>query len=152
MFAQPRTFRCPNCKEMVNDSMKDCPFCKVPLDPGVVALAAERQEKANRAYNDANFLKIAASSMYVFLGVGLIPLLGFVYYGFILTFVAVLVMLIRWQVRFAGLLTDDPDYLRAKRSRNIAMIPLAAGDTFGFFSGTFPEPVSLKTLLKNVRA
>ena len=59
MFAQPRTFRCPNCKEMVNDSMKDCPFCKVPLDPGIVALAAERQEKANRAYSDANFPKIA---------------------------------------------------------------------------------------------
>ena len=122
---------------MVNDSMKDCPFCKVPLDPGVVALAAERQEKANRAYNDANFLKIAASSMYVFLGVGLIPLLGFVYYGFILTFVAVLVMLIRWQVRFAGLLTDDPDYLRAKRSRNIAMILWLLAIPLGFLVGPF---------------
>ena len=137
MFAQPRTFRCPNCKEMVNDGMKDCPLCKVPLDPGVVALAAERQEKANRAYNDANFLKIAASSMYVFLGVGLIPLLGFVYYGFILTFVAVLVMLIRWQVRFAGLLTDDPDYLRAKRSRNIAMILWLLAIPLGFLVGPF---------------
>ena len=137
MFAQPRTFRCPNCKEMINDSMKDCPFCKVPLDPGVVALAAERQEKANRAYNDANFLKIAATSMFVFLGIGLIPLLGFVYYGFILTFVAALVMLIRWQVRFAGLLTDDPDYLRAKRSRNIAMILWLVAIPLGFLVGPF---------------
>ena len=100
MFAQPRTFRCPNCKEMVNDSMKDCPFCKVPLDPGIVALAAEQQEKANRAYSDANFLKIAATSMFVFLGIGLIPLLGFLYYGFIFTFVVVLMLLIRWQVKF----------------------------------------------------
>ena len=137
MFAQPRTFRCPNCKEMVNDSMKDCPFCKVPLDPGVVALAAERQEKANRAYNDANFLKIAATSMFVFLGIGLIPLLGFVYYGFIVTFVVVLVLLIPWQVKFSGLLTDDPDYLRAKRSRNIALILWLLAIPLGFLVGPF---------------
>ena len=107
MFAQSRTFRCPNCKEMVNDSMKECPFCKVPFDPGIVAHAAGRQEKANRAYSDANFPKIAATSMFVFLGIGLIPLLGFVYYGFIFTFVVVLVLLIRWQVKFSGLLTDE---------------------------------------------
>ena len=137
MFAQPRTFRCPNCKEMVNDSMKDCPFCKVPLDPGIVALAAERQEKANRAYNDANFLKIAATSMFVFLGIGLIPLLGFVYYGFIVTFVVVLVLLIRWQVKFSGLLTDDPDYQRAKRSRNIALILWLLAIPLGFLVGPF---------------
>jgi len=137
MFAQPRTFRCPNCKEMVNDSMKDCPFCKVPLDPGIVALAAERQEKANRAYSDANFLKIAATSMFVFLGIGLIPLLGFVYYGFIFTFVVVLVLLIRWQVKFSGLLTDDPDYQRAKRSRNIALILWLLAIPLGFLVRPF---------------
>ena len=137
MFARPRTFRCPNCKEMVNDSMKDCPFCKVPLDPGVVALAAERQEKANRAYSDANFLKIAATSMFVFLGIGLIPLLGFVYYGFIFTFLVVFVLLIRWQVKFSGLLTDDPDYQRAKRSRNIALILWLLAIPLGFLVGPF---------------
>ena len=137
MFAQPRTFRCPNCKEMVNDSMKDCPFCKVPLDPGIVALAAERQEKANRAYSDANFLKIAATSMFVFLGIGLIPLLGFVYYGFIFTFVVVLVLLIRWQVKFSGLLTDDPDYQRAKRSRNFALILWLLAIPLGFLVRPF---------------
>jgi len=137
MFAQPRTFRCPNCKEMVNDSMKDCPFCKVPLDPGIVALAAERQENANRAYSDANFLKIAATSMFVFLGIGLIPLLGFVYYGFIFTFVVVLVLLIRWQVKFSGLLTDDPDYQRAKRSRNIALILWLLAIPLGFLVRPF---------------
>jgi len=137
MFAQPRTFRCPNCKEMINDSMKDCPFCKVPLDPGVVALAAERQGKANRAYSDANFLKIAATSMFVFLGIGLIPLLGFVYYGFIFTFVVVLVLLIRWQVKFSGLLTDDPDYQRARRSRNIALILWLLAIPLGFLVGPF---------------
>ena len=135
MFAQPRTFRCPNCSEMVNDSMKDCPFCSVPLDPGIVALIAERQEKANRAYNDASFVKTAAIAMFVFLGVGMIPLLGVVYYGFIGTFVLVLVLLIRWQMKFAGLLTDDPDFKRAKRSKNIAMILWLVAIPLGFLVG-----------------
>ena len=102
-----------------------------------MALAAERQEKANRSYSDANFLKIAASSMFVFLGIGLIPLLGFVYYGFIFTFVVVLVLLIRWQVKFSGLLTDDPDYQRAKRSRNIALILWLLAIPLGFLVGPF---------------
>ena len=122
MFAQPRTFRCPNCNEMINDSMKQCQYCSVPLDPGVVALIAERQESANRAYSDASFLKTTAIAMYVFLGVSLIPLLGIVFYGFVITFIAVLVMLVRWQLRFGNLLTNDADYKLAKRSRNVALI------------------------------
>jgi len=94
----------------------------VPLDPGVVALIAERQESANRAYSDASFLKTTAIAMYVFLGVSLIPLLGIVFYGFVITFIAVLVMLVRWQLRFGNLLTNDADYKLAKRSRNVALI------------------------------
>jgi hypothetical protein len=137
MFAQARTFRCPNCKEMVNDSMADCPFCKVPLDPAIVALIAERQEKANRAYSDANFLRTAAGAMFVFMAVGLIPLLGFIYYGFIFTFVVVLILLIRWQVKFGGLLTDDADYLKAKRLRNIALILWLVAIPLGFLLGPF---------------
>jgi len=132
MFAQPRTLRCPNCSEMINDSMKQCTFCSVPLDPAVVALVAERQEKANRAYNDASFLRIAAISMFVFLGISLIPFLGMVYYGFLITFIAVLVMLIRWQVKFGNLLTDDPDYKRARRSKNLALIMWLAAIPLGF--------------------
>jgi hypothetical protein len=122
MFAQPRTLRCPNCNEMINDSMKQCTFCSVPLDPAIAALVAERQEKANQAYSDASFLRTTAISMFVFLGISLVPLLGMAYYGFLIIFIAVLVMLIRWQVKFGNLLTDDSDYQRAKRSKNIALI------------------------------
>jgi hypothetical protein len=42
--------------------------------------------------------------------------------GFLIAFIAVLVMLIRWQVKFGNLLTDDPDYKRARRSKNVALI------------------------------
>ena len=122
MFAQPRTLRCPNCNEMINDSMKQCTFCSVPLDPAIAALVAERQEKANQAYSDASFLRTTAISMFVFLGISLVPLLGMAYYGFLIIFIAVVVMLIRWQVKFGNLLTDDSDYQRAKRSKSIALI------------------------------
>ncbi|HSP62971.1 MAG TPA: hypothetical protein VLQ90_08330, partial [Pyrinomonadaceae bacterium] len=118
--------------EMINDSMKQCTFCSVPLDPAIAALVAERQEKANRAYSDASFLRTAAISMFVFLGISLIPLLGIVYYGFLITFVAVAVMLIRWQVKFGNLRTDDSDYQRAKRSKNIALILWLAAIPLGF--------------------
>jgi hypothetical protein len=132
MFAQPRTLRCPNCNEMINDSMKQCTFCSVPLDPAIATLVAERQEKANRAYNDASFLRTTAISQFVFLGISFIPFLGMVYYGFLITFIAVVVMLIRWQVKFGNLLTDDSDYKRAKRSKNIALIFWLAAIPLGF--------------------
>ena len=121
MLSQSRTFRCPNCNEMINDSMQQCRYCSVPLDPAIVALVAERQEKANQAYSDASFLKTAAIAMFVFLGLSLIPFVPFVYWGFLVTFVVVLVLLIRWQVKFGSLLTNDSDYKLAKRSKNIAL-------------------------------
>ena len=132
MISQPRTFRCPNCNEMINDSMQQCRYCSVPLDPGIVALTAERQEKANQAYSDASFLKTAAIAMFVFLGLSLIPLIPIVYWGFLGTFIVVLVLLIRWQVKFGSLLTNDADYKLAKRSRTIALILWLVAIPLGF--------------------
>ena len=114
MLANPRTFRCPNCNEMINDSMTQCRYCSVPVDPSVAQLIADRQEKANQAYSDASFLRTAAIAMYVFLGVSLI--IGFAFWGFLVTFVVVIVLLIRWQIRYATLVTDDPDFKSARRS------------------------------------
>ena len=116
MLANPRTFRCPNCSEMINDSMTQCRYCSVPVDPAVAALIADRQEKANQAYSDASYLRTAAVGMVVFLGLNLIPFMPFVFWGFLGTFIAVIVLLIRWQIRYATLVTDDPDYKSARRS------------------------------------
>jgi hypothetical protein len=117
MLASPRTFRCPNCNEMINDSMTQCRYCSVPVDPAVAALIAERQEKANHAYSDASFLRTAAFAMYAFLGLSWTPLLPLIFFfGFVIVFVVVLVLLIRWQIRYANLITDDPDYKSAKKS------------------------------------
>jgi len=102
---------------MINDSMTQCRYCSVPVDPGVAALIADRQEKANQAYSDASFLRTAAIAMYVFLGLRWLPLLPFLFFwGFLITFVIVIVLLIRWQIKFGALVTDDPDYKIARRS------------------------------------
>ena len=117
MLAKPRTFRCPNCSEMINDSMTQCRYCSVPVDPAVAALIAERQEKANQAYSDASFLRTAAIAMYVFLGLSWSPLLPFIFFfGLLITFFVVIILLVRWQIRYASLVTDDPDFKSARRS------------------------------------
>jgi cytosine/uracil/thiamine/allantoin permease len=52
----------------------------------------------------------------------LIPFMPLVSLGFEITFVVVMIMLIRWQVKFGRLKTEDPDYSRARRSRNIVLV------------------------------
>jgi hypothetical protein len=122
VIATPRTFRCPSCNEMINDSMTQCRFCSVPVDPGVAQLIAERQEKANQACSDASYLRNAAIAMYVFMGLSFIPLLPLVGWGFLITFVVVLVLLIRWQVKFGRLTINDADYLSARRSWRLSLV------------------------------
>jgi len=117
---------------MINDSMTQCRFCSVPVDPGIAAIVAEKQEKTNQACNDASFLRTAAMAMLVFLGVSFIPLIPFAYWGFLITFVVVVVLLIRWQVKFGSLITSDKDYQKAKRSRNVALILLVLAAPLGF--------------------
>lgn len=114
--------------------MKECPYCAVQLDTAIVALVAERQEKTNRACSDASFLRTSAMAMFVFLGISFIPLLGLAYYAFLITFVAVLVMLIRWQVKFGELITSDEDYKLAKRSRSITLILWLIAIPIGFLA------------------
>lgn len=132
MIASPRTFRCPNCNEMINDSMTQCRFCSVPVDPGVAQLIAERQEKANQACSDASYLRTAAVAMYVFMGLSFIPYVPLVEWGFVVTFVVVLVLLIRWQVKFGRLTINDADYLKARRSWRLSLVLWIVAIPLGF--------------------
>lgn len=132
MLSTPRTFRCPNCNEMINDSMTQCRFCSTPVDPGIAAMIAEQQDQVNQACSDASFLRTAAVAMFVFLGASMIPFLPVVYWGFLITFIVVIVLLVRWQVRFGNLKTNDPDYQQARRSKNVALILLIAAAPLGF--------------------
>jgi hypothetical protein len=123
MFAQPQTFPCPNCGEIINDSVNTCRFCSTPVDPNAAASAAELQSRVNRACSDASFLRTAAAAMFVLLAVSVVPFVSLItYFGFILTFFVVLVLIIRWQIKFGRLQTTDDDYKRAKRLRTVALI------------------------------
>jgi hypothetical protein len=132
MFAQPRTFRCPNCNEMINESMDRCRFCSTPTDHEAAASAAESQDKVNQSCNDASYARIAAVAMFVFLGLSFIPLIPVVYWGFLVTFAMVLVLLVRWQVKFGRLKTTDTDYGRARRSKNVALVLWLVAIPVGF--------------------
>ena len=128
----PRTLRCPNCNEMINESVKQCGYCSVPLDPGVAQLIADKQEKANQACSAASYLRTATIAMYVFLGLSLIPFLPLVSLGFLIVFVVVVVLLISWQVKYSGLTISDPDYQAAKSSWRTSFILMIVAAPLAF--------------------
>ena len=123
MLAQSQTFPCPNCGEIINDSVQTCRFCSAPVDPQAASAAAELQTRVNRACSDASFLRTAAAAMFVLLALSIVPFISLItYLGFIITFFVVLVLLVRWQIRFGRLQTNDADYNRAKRFWTVALI------------------------------
>jgi hypothetical protein len=127
-----RTFRCPNCNEMINDQMTQCRFCSVPIDPGIAQQIADKQEKANQACSDASYLRTATIAMYVFLALSLVPFLPLVSPAFTFVFIIVVVLLIRWQVKFGSLQTSDPDYQTARKSWRTSLILMLVAAPLGF--------------------
>ncbi len=106
---------CPVCKQTIDASATQCRFCSSPIDPVAAQVAAEKMARVNQACSDASFLRTAAFSILVFIGVMFIPfmgLLGIVGYYFLL--VAVPFLAIRWWVKFGRIHADDSDFRRAR--------------------------------------
>ena len=120
---------------MINESAAQCRFCSLAIDPGVAELIAGRQQKVNEAYSDASYLRRTAMAMYVFLAVSLV--FTFAYWGFLVTFWTGLVLTIRWQVKFGELITNDPDYAKARRSKSISLLLLLGGLPLGLLTNPF---------------
>ncbi len=135
MLDSYQTFPCPNCNEIINDSTAQCRYCSAPIDKRAAAYAAEVQGRVNQACSDASYLRIAAVGMWTFLGLSFIPFVPIVGWGFLITFFVVLILLIRWQIKFSGIQTRDADYGQAKRSRNVALILWLAAIPVGFIFG-----------------
>jgi hypothetical protein len=127
-----RTFRCSNCNEMISEDSTQCRFCSIAIDPGVAELIAGRQERVNAACSDASFLRRAVVAMYVFWAIGI--LITFAYWGFLITFWVAVVLVIRWQIKYSDLLTNDPDYAKARRSKNISLLLLLGGLPLGLLT------------------
>lgn len=132
MLAQPQTFPCPNCNEVINDTMERCRYCSAPIDRQAAAAAAEVQGRVNQACSDASYLKTAALVMWAFQLLSLIPFVPLVEWGFLITFFVVLFLLIRWHIKFSGIQTNDSDYRQARRSKNVALLLWVAAIPLGF--------------------
>ena len=92
------------------------------VDPVVSQLIAERQEKAKQSYSDAGFLRMAVVALYVFVGLSLIPYVRILSWGIPILYVVVVALLIRWQMKFGPLVTNDADYLKARRSWRLSFV------------------------------
>src|SRR5689334_7957307 len=112
--------------------MTQCRYCSTTIDPGAAQLIAERQAKANQAYSAGSYLRTATSAMDVFVGISFIPLVSVVGWCCLATFVVVLVLLIRWPVKFGKLLTNDADYLKALRSWRLSLVLWIVAMPIGF--------------------
>jgi hypothetical protein len=119
---QVRVFQCPNCKETINTSAQQCPFCSTPIDLGAADAAAEALSKVNQACSDASYLRIMAGAMLPFFGLSFVPFLGVIgNWGLAFLVFAVPVMAIRWWVKFGAIKADDSGFRGAKRTTMVAV-------------------------------
>jgi len=103
-----RVFRCPNCHEFINTTLKQCRFCGEAVDPVVAEAAATFQSKLHAICNESSFARILAGTMWVMFFAGLIPFFGVVGFGAYFLFFAVPVVTARswWRVRTIGKCED----------------------------------------------
>jgi hypothetical protein len=131
-----RVLPCPNCKETINTSMHQCPFCSVPVDHDVAETSAAAFGKVNQACSDASYLKIMAGCALTFFLLRFIPILGTVgILGFLFLEFAIPVMTIRWWIKFGKIKTDDLEFARAKQ---IAMF-VGIGTIIFFIAISIPK-------------
>ncbi len=118
-----RVFRCPNCHEFINTTLKQCRFCGAEVDPVAADAAATFQSKLNPISNDSSFARILAGIMWVMFFVGLIPFCGIVGFGVYFLFFAVPIVTARswWRLRAIGK-CEDPALKGALRYLRVSAI------------------------------
>ena len=113
-------FPCPNCGETIYSDAERCRFCSAVVDREAAQRGAELQEEVNSACNQAKLLRNAASVMWLFLLLSVIPFLPFGW-GYFGLFLGVPVWLVYWYPKYGRLKTRDPDYALAKRDWKTAV-------------------------------
>jgi len=119
--SETHTFPCPHCNEVINDSMRECRFCRASIDPRAARAAGELQARVNQACSDASYTASAAYVMFALLLLSVLPFIPLVWVAYLLTFFTVILMIVRWQLKFGDIKTRDPDFKRALFSRNVAL-------------------------------
>lgn len=126
-LSQPQVFQCQNCREFINTSMSNCPYCGVAINFEAASAAADNQAKVAKACSDASYLKIMARAQVAFFLISWIPIIGgFAGWGFLFLLIVLPVLLVRWWVKYRNLQTADSDYKKAKRDTIIASVVWSA--------------------------
>jgi hypothetical protein len=94
MFAT-HTFPCPSCNEIINDSMRECRFCRALIDPRAARAAVELQSRVNEACSDASYTASAAYVMCALLLISVFPFVPLVWVAYLLAFFAVIILVVR---------------------------------------------------------
>jgi hypothetical protein len=112
-----QVFPCPNCRETINTSVQQCPFCSAPIDPIVAEQSAATTSKISQACSDASYLKIMLGALIPFGVLIFFPFLGLAgLVGFVFIKYAVPVMTIRWWVKYGRIKTTDSDFRSARNT------------------------------------
>ncbi len=119
------SFRCVSCGEYINTSMTQCRYCEAPIDPEVARMVSAEQDKVNNACSEASYIKsiavvLAIACVVSFLPIPLVSTVAFLF--FCATYLAVPVMVLRWQIKFGQLRSSDPDYAKAKKVKTVALL------------------------------
>jgi hypothetical protein len=120
---KPRVFECPNCKQTIDTSSRECRFCSATIDPADAEAAAAKMARINRACSDASYLKIAALCIPAFLLIYLVPFMGLLgVVGVIFLEIAIPIWILLWCFRFLSIRSEDPDFRSAKKTVVIVAI------------------------------
>jgi len=126
VFDEVRVFQCPNCNETIDASAQQCRFCSAPVDARAAQAAADVMVKVNQACSDASYLKTAGGAILVAFVFRFVPIVsGLGSLAFLVLLVAVPAMAIRWWIKFSGIVTDETDFHRARRTVAAIGIPVS---------------------------
>jgi hypothetical protein len=105
---------------MIYSDVTSCRFCSAPLDAQAAEAAANNQKEVNNACNQAKWIRHMGVSMWVLLALSFVLTLGQA--GVLAFFFLIPALLVYWQIKYGRLKTADPDYVKAKRDRLIALV------------------------------
>ncbi|MGH9842968.1 MAG: hypothetical protein ACREEM_29880 [Blastocatellia bacterium] len=119
---QAQVFQCLNCREMINVSLANCPYCGVAINPETAHAAADNQAIVAQACSNASYLKIMARAMVGFFLFSFVPFVGGIgSWGFLAMLVIIPIVMVRWWVKYRNLQTGDPDFDKARRDTIVAL-------------------------------
>lgn len=139
---QPETFRCLNCREVINTAMTKCAFCGETLDRESALATAELQKTLDNACIEARTLKIMAFVLVPFyLATWLAVINGNVNMFFPILFILIPIMLGRWWMVYHRLQLNDDRLKQAQRNVMTAII------VWGLMGGVWLASVLIRTFV-----